>query len=67
MNRPSVCVATPTSLHVVSLYVAISESPEIRQMLVNIQSGMDPEEVEALMIKKDDEAATANRKTRRLE
>ena len=59
--------AFSASLHVVLLCIAISESPEIRQMLVNIQSGMDPDEVEALMIKKEnDEAATANKKTRRL-
>lgn len=51
-----------------SVAIAISESPEIRQMLVDLQSGMDPDEVEAQMRKLDeDEAATFNRKTRRLE
>ena len=67
-----VCVATcmpKASFHVCPVAIAISECPEIRQMLVNLQSGMDPDEVEALMIKSDDddEAATYNRKTRRLE
>ena len=51
-----------------SVAIAISESPEIRQMLVDLQSGMDPDEVEAQMKKmEEDEAATHNRKTRRLE
>ena len=52
-----------------SVAIAISESPEIRQILVDLQSGMDPDEVEAQLRKFDDEdeAATHNRKTRRLE
>lgn len=37
-------------------------------MLVDLQSGMDPDEIETALSKKDDdEAATHNRKTRRLE
>lgn len=56
------------SSHVCSVAVAISENPEIRQILVDLQSGMDPDEVETMLKKRDDdEAATVNRKTRRLE
>ena len=51
----------------VSVPIAIAESPEIRQILVDLQSGVDPDELEGRMKKDDDEAATFNRKTRRLE
>ena len=71
MRHLLVCVSTcmpKVSFHVCSVAIAISESPEIRQMLVDLQSGVDPDEVEAQMSKRDDdEAATCNRKTRRLE
>ena len=49
-----------------SVTTAISESVEIRQILVDLQSGVDPNELEeALKKMDDDEAATHNRKTRR--
>lgn len=43
---------------------AISESPEVRQILVDLQSGVDPDELETSMVKEDDGASTYNRKTR---
>lgn len=68
MRRLSVCVSlSSVSCHVCSVVTAISESPEIRQILVDLQSGMDPDELETSMIKSDDESATCNRKTRRLD
>lgn len=57
-----------SSISSVCVTIAMSDSPEIRQLLVDLQSGMDPDQLEEAMSKKDDdEAATHNRKTRRLE
>ncbi|XP_065916033.1 protein phosphatase 1 regulatory inhibitor subunit 16B-like [Dysidea avara] len=43
---------------------AISELPDIRQLLVDLQSGVHPDELEAALTEADSEAATSNRKTR---
>ena len=56
-----------SACHVCSVAIAISESPEVRQILVDLQSGVDPDELETSMVKEDDGAATYNRKTRRLD
>jgi len=69
MSHHLVCIIilTPLVSHLYSVAIAISDSPEIRQLLVDLQSGVDPDELEEAMSKKDDdEAATCNRKTRRL-
>lgn len=64
-----VVILMPLVCHLCSVAIAISDSPEVRQLLVDLQSGVDPDELEAALNKKedDDEAATFNRKTRRLE
>ena len=45
--------------------VAISEQPEIRQLLVDLQSGTDPDQLEAGLNEAENESATSGRKTRR--
>ena len=61
------CPCVFSACHVCSVAIAISESPEVRQILVDLQSGVDPDELETSTVKEDDGAATYNRKTRRLD